>query len=80
MCYNNIKRQISTKEYDSIYNSKGGICMYYELSKREIKKFIKKYLNESDPYISLINHISRIDYNGVVEYRINYKYTLKVYK
>ncbi len=54
--------------------------MYYELSKREIKKFIKKYLNESDPYISLINHISRIDYNGVVEYRINYKYTLKVYK
>ena len=54
--------------------------MYYELSKREIKKFIKKYLNDSDPYISLINHISRIDYNGVVEYRINYKYTLKVYK
>ena len=54
--------------------------MYYELSKREIKKFIKKYLNESDPYISLINHISRIDYNGVIEYRINYKYTLKVYK
>lgn len=54
--------------------------MYYELSKREIKKFIKRYLNENDPFIDRINHISRIDYNGVVEYRINRKYTLKVYK
>lgn len=54
--------------------------MYYELTKKEIKKFIKKYFNINDPGINKINHISKIEYNGVKEYRINHKYTLRVYK
>lgn len=54
--------------------------MYYELTKREIQKFIKRYFNIDDPGIDNINHISRIEYNKVKEYRINHLYTLKVYK
>lgn len=54
--------------------------MYYELTKREIQKFIKRYLNINDPGIDKINHISKIEYNGTKEYRINYKYTLRIYK
>lgn len=53
--------------------------MYRELSLKEIDKFIKKYLNINDPYIDRIYHISVIEYNKVKEYRINYKYTLKIY-
>lgn len=59
---------------------KGEFVMYRELSFKEIEKFIKKYLNINDPYIDRIFHISVIEYNGIKEYRINYKYTLKVYK
>ncbi len=54
--------------------------MYHELSKKEIKKFIKKYLNKDDQDINKINHISVIEFNGVKEYRMNHKYTLRVYK
>ncbi len=54
--------------------------MYYELNKKEIQKFIKKYFNENDEGIDKISHISRISYKNVEEYRINHKYTLKVYK
>ncbi len=54
--------------------------MYHELSKKEIKKFIKKYMNPFDEYTKEINHISVIEYNGVKEYLINQKYLLKIYK
>lgn len=53
--------------------------MYRELSNKEIKAFIKRYLNEYDDYTKEINHISVIEYNNIKEYRINHKYTLKVY-
>ena len=53
--------------------------MYYELSKKEINNFIEKYLNPNDPYIKLIYHISRFEYNNVLEYRINFLYTLRIY-
>ena len=54
--------------------------MYRELSKKEIKKFIKRYLNSDDEYTKNINHISVIEFNGVKEYRIDHKWTLKIYK
>ncbi len=54
--------------------------MYHELTKKEIKKFIKKYMNPFDEYTKEINHISVIEYNGVKEYLINQKYLLKIYK
>ncbi|MCX4365120.1 MAG: hypothetical protein OSJ70_05045 [Bacilli bacterium] len=54
--------------------------MYKELTKKEIKKFISKYLNPCDDYTKKINHISVIEYNSVKEYLINHKYILKIYK
>lgn len=54
--------------------------MYYELNKKEIKKFIKKYFNQYDDYTKNINHISRIEYKHVEEFLINHRYILKVYK
>lgn len=54
--------------------------MYHELTKKEIKKFIGKYLNKYDDYTKEIKHISVIEYKGVKEYLINHKYMLKVYK
>ncbi len=60
---------------------KGGFfIMYKELTKKEIKKFISKYLNPCDDYTKKINHISVIEYNSVKEYLINHKYILKIYK
>lgn len=53
--------------------------MYYELTNKEIKKFIKRYLNPFDDYTKNIKHISVIEYKGVKEYLINHKYILKVY-
>lgn len=53
--------------------------MYHNLSKKEIKAFVKKYLNPFDDYTKDIEYISVIEYNGVREYLINKKYTLKVY-
>lgn len=53
--------------------------MYHTLTKKEMKGFIKKYLNPFDEYTKEINHISMIEYNGVKEYLINNKYILKVY-
>ncbi len=54
--------------------------MYHELTKREIKAFIKKYMNPLDEYTKKIYHISSIEYNRIMEYLINYKYILKIYK
>lgn len=54
--------------------------MYHELSKKEIKAFIKKYMNPFDEYTKEIRYISVIEYNGVREYLINHKYILKVHK
>lgn len=54
--------------------------MYHNLSNKEIKKFIKKYLNPFDDYTKNIKHISVIEYNGVKEYLINGKYVVKIYK
>lgn len=54
--------------------------MYYELTKKEVKKFIRKYLNVYDDYTKEIKNISVIEYDGVKEYLINHKYMLKVYK
>jgi len=52
--------------------------MYHELSKKEIKKFIKRYLNPYDDYIKGIKTISCINYNNVYEYLINKKYILNI--
>ncbi len=54
--------------------------MYHELNSREIKKFINRYLNPFDDYTKKIKHVSVIEYNGVLEYLINHKYIMKVYK
>lgn len=54
--------------------------MYHELSKKEIKQFIKKYMNPLDDYTKEIKHISVIEYEGIKEYLINHKYILKIYK
>lgn len=53
--------------------------MYHELSKKEINKFIKRYLNPYDDYTKEIVSISCINYNNVYEYLINKKYLLRVY-
>lgn len=53
--------------------------MYHNLTKKEIKAFIRKYLNPYDDYTKDITSISKISYNNVTEYLINQKYILKVY-
>lgn len=53
--------------------------MFHNLTKKEIKAFIRRYLNECDDYTKDIHHISKISYNNVTEYLINHKYILKVY-
>lgn len=54
--------------------------MYHVLTKREIKSFIRKYMNPYDDYTKEIKTISCIDYNGFTEYLINNKYMLKLRK
>lgn len=54
--------------------------MYYELSKKEIKAFIKKYMNPFDEYTKEIKQISVIEYEDIKEYLINHKYILRIYK
>lgn len=54
--------------------------MYHELTKREVKSFIKKYMNPFDDYTKEIKHISVIEYDGIKEYLINHKYMIKMYK
>lgn len=54
--------------------------MYYELTEKEISKFINKYFNKYDEEIKKINHISRIKFKNVEEYLINHKYLLRIYK
>jgi len=53
--------------------------MYHELTKKEIQKFINKYTYKNADYVKGIYHISSIEYNGIIEYMINYKYILRVY-
>lgn len=51
--------------------------MYYELTEEEIKKFAKQYLPE---WKDCIVCVSRISYNGVIEYMVNKHYLIVVYK
>jgi len=55
----------------------GGDFMYYELTEEEIKDFAAKYLPEWEDDII---HVSRISYNGVVEYMVNHHYLIVIYK
>ncbi len=54
--------------------------MYYELNKKEIKKFIKKYLNPNEEHVNKINSITCIEYDKLSVFVINKKYTIKIYK
>ncbi len=53
--------------------------MYHRLTKKEIRAFIRKYLNPFDDYTQNITEISSIKYNDVTEYLINNRYIIKVY-
>ncbi len=52
--------------------------MYHELTKKEIRGFIKEFMNPFDDYTKKITHISRIEYKGITEYLINHQYLLRV--
>lgn len=54
--------------------------MYHELTNEEIQEFINKYTYKDADYVKNIYHISSIEYDGIIEYMINYIYILRVYK